>query len=355
MKVLITAPSLDENENVSGISTMISSIIESAPQEFSHFTAGRKDGDKFDVDWFVTQIKLPFAFRKAIAQANPQIIHINTAFEPRAIIRDLVLAKSAGNKPIVLHVHGGRFLMEDFTSRALELAANNLLRSATHVIALSDIERDRFLERMPDLNVSVLPNAVSTANFPDTERAPGTKNIVYHGRLHRVKGLNDMVEACRQLTVQGFKFRFTSYGTGPDEEAFVTDMSKVMGDNYHHRGVITAREKTAALAEADIFLLPSRTEGVPIALLEAMAAGCVPVVSNCGGIASVVEDGRNGFLVDPGDLTQIVGKLKFLLCEGETGWDDYRRNARETIRSLFDIADYPGKLNAIYSEVSSRT
>src|SRR5215212_1397651 len=108
MKVLITSPSLDETENVSGISTMISNIIEHSGCEFVHFKAGRKDGEKFNFGWVASQLRLPFAFRGAIAASDPQIVHINTAFEPRAIVRDFALAKFAGKRPIVLHVHGGR-------------------------------------------------------------------------------------------------------------------------------------------------------------------------------------------------------------------------------------------------------
>src|SRR5687767_1637275 len=209
MKVLITAPSLDENENISGVSTMIAGIMKHGNCEFVHFAAGRKDGEKLDVSWLLSQIRLPFVFRKAIASASPDVIHINTAFEPRAIIRDLVLAKSARKRPIVLHIHGGRFVMQDFTNRLLGALADKLLRSATRVIAQSEAEAESISKRTPGLNISVLPNAIATKDFPDTEREWGTKNIIYLGRLHESKGLSEMVETCRLLAAQGFKFKFT--------------------------------------------------------------------------------------------------------------------------------------------------
>src|SRR5678816_1608085 len=121
-------------------------------------------------------------------------------------------------------------------------------------------------------------------------------------------------------------------------------MTSVLGEDFHYGGIVSGAEKVKALSAADIFLMPSRYEGLSMALLEAMAAGCVPIVSNRGSMPTVVEDGRNGFLVDPGDITQIVGKLKFLLSEGETGWNEYRRNARETVRTRFDMTGYSTKL-----------
>jgi glycosyltransferase involved in cell wall biosynthesis len=106
-----------------------------------------------------------------------------------------------------------------------------------------------------------------------------------------------------------------------------------------------------ALNSADVFLMPSRYEGLPLSLLEAMAAGCVPIVSNRGSIPTVVDDGHNGFLVEPGDITQIVGKLKFLLSEGEAGWIQLRQAARQTVIQGYDLAQYSKKLEAIYADV----
>jgi glycosyltransferase involved in cell wall biosynthesis len=351
MKVLITSPSLNEQDNVSGISTMISNIIEGPGPDYVHFTAGRKDNGKFDLDWLITQAKLPFEFRKAVADADPDVVHINTAFEPRAIVRDLVLAKSAGKRPILLHVHGGRFVMQDYPNKVLALLADQLLRSAARVVTLSEVEAESILKRSPGVRVAVLPNAVPATRFAATDRAWGEKTIVYLGRMDEAKGLNDMVESCRMLVTQGFKFRFDCYGSGPDQESFVRAMTGVLGDKFRFGGVVAGSEKVAALHRADIFLMPSKFEGLPLSLLEAMAAGCVPAVSDRGAIPSVIDDGRNGFLVEPGDLTQIVGKLKFLLSEGEPGWNDLRENARRTIVDGFDFPQYSKRLQDLYAEI----
>ena len=352
MKVLITSPSLNEQENVSGISTMISNIIESRGCEYIHFTAGRKDHGKFDLEWLMTQAKLPFEFRRTISRTDPDVVHINTAFEPRAIIRDLVLAKSAGRRPILLHVHGGRFVMQDLPNKFLASLADNLLRSAACVVALSDIEAESILRRSPGLRLTVLPNAVPAASFDTAEREWGEKTILYLGRVHESKGLNDIVDACRMLVAQGFKFRFDCYGSGPDQESFVQAMTAVLGDKLHFGGVVAGAKKISALHRSDVFLMPSKFEGLPLSMLEAMAAGCVPVVSDRGAIPSVVDDGHNGFLIEPGNLTQIVGKLKFLLSEGEPGWSELRENARRTIEEGFDLPQYSQKLQAIYSDIS---
>jgi glycosyltransferase involved in cell wall biosynthesis len=216
---------------------------------------------------------------------------------------------------------------------------------------LCEAEAQKIISRVPGVKISVLPNAVASDDFPYTERPWGTKNIVYLGRLDEAKGLSEMVEACRLLKAQGFKFKFACYGTGRDKDEFVRRMTAVLAEDFHYGGIVSGKDKTTALHAADIFLMPSRFEGLSMALLEAMAAGCVPIVSNRGSMPSVVEDGRNGFLIDPGDITQIVGKLKFLLSEGETGWNDYRQNACSTIRAGFDMKAYVARLQDIYTEI----
>ena len=197
MKVLITSPSLNENENVSGISTMISSVIANSDCKFTHFAAGRKDGEKSGLRWLASQAQLPFSFRRAIAEARPDVIHINTALEPRAIVRDAILARFAKKYPLVVHVHGGRFALDQTPPPWINLIANDLLGSADRVVVLSDEDAENISKRVPGIEIRVLPNAIATNAFPETDRPRGTKSITYLGRLTEAKGLSEIVETCR--------------------------------------------------------------------------------------------------------------------------------------------------------------
>ena len=356
MKVLITAPSLDESENVSGIASLVRGIARYGSADYVHFAAGRKDGSGFDLDWITTQVKLPFSFRNTISREKPDILHLNTSFEPRSIIRDLVLAKASGTTrvPIVLHIHGGRFVLQDFSDPITKIFSESLLKTASRIIVQSDEEARSLLKRTAALPIAVLPNAVNTAEIPFGDRPKGERTIVFFGRLHESKGLAEIVAACRMLKDQGFKFKFECYGRGPAETSFVSEMTEVLGTAFRYRGIAKGPEKWNVLGSADIFFLPSKFEGLPLALLEAMAAGCVPVVSPVGMITDVVEDGHNGFIIDPGDMTQMVGKLKMLLSEPERSWTEYRKNARQTIVEKFDIKGYTSKLERIYAETLSK-
>src|SRR5690606_33068096 len=103
--------------------------------------------------------------------------------------------------------------------------------------------------------------------------------VLFFGRINESKGLGDIVEACKTLKQQGFRFRFNCYGTGPDKNSFNAAMADAIGDSYYYGGIAAGSDKWSAFGGSDIFLLPSNYEGLPMAMLEAMAAGCIPVVS----------------------------------------------------------------------------
>ena len=159
MKILITAPSLDENENVSGISALVRQIVKRSGHEFFHFQAGRKDGERSGPLWFFKQITLVPGFNNFMKRTEPDVVHINTSLVKRAIARDVLLAGAAKKlkKPVVLHVHGGPFAAGEFEWWHL---GKNMLNQANKVIVLSEREKEAILERIPGLDIEVLPNAV---------------------------------------------------------------------------------------------------------------------------------------------------------------------------------------------------
>ena len=347
MKILITAPSLEETENVSGISSIVRQIVKRGGHEFLHFQAGRRDGEKSGLVWAWRQFRLVPNFKSAIRKFNPDVVHINTSLVKRAIARDVLLAGAARNmgKPVILHVHGGPFAAGEYEWWHI---GKTLLGHASKVIVLSELEKQAILARLPNLDIDVVPNAVPVDEIPALEKQPGWKKVLYFGRLDTNKGLDTIIEACGKLKDEGLEFDFNCYGTGPDAKEFIDKMLTVLDERFYYGGVVTGADKWRVLAENDIFLLPSKYEGLPMALLEAMAAGCVPVVSDVGSISTVVEDGVNGYLVEPGNAEQVVNRLKDLLA-GDLS--EFSKNARAAIERSFDIKDHVERLNSIYREM----
>ncbi len=356
MKVLITAPSLDENENVSGISTLVREIVTHGTSEFSHFVAGRKDSEKMGIGWIFRQIILPVKFFQTLRREKPDLVHINTAFVPLSIMRDaaLVFAARLAGIPVLLHPNGGRFLIEDFDHKFLERIAAKMLKKADKILILSEFEKENLTRRWENLNIGILPNAISTDQIPDIEKHTSEKTILFFGRIHESKGLHEIIKACEMLKNQNLQFNFRCFGTGPEKDFFVAEMKRVLGENFFYGGVVSGKEKWRELAGADIFLLPSRYgEGLPLAMLEAMAAKCVPVVADVASVRGVIKTGENGFLVEPYNGAQTAEKLAFLLC-GQADWHALRETARKTVEENFAIDDYIQKLENIYAEIKNQ-
>lgn len=353
MKILITSPSLDETENVSGISTVVRQIIAKCGHEFIHFAAGRKDARRFGLFWLCDQILLVPRFFRTLRVSRPALVHLNTAMTPKAIVRDWILlrvARVVGVKTL-LHIHGGQIFTHGFEFGIFEKLANRMLKRADLVIVLSHREKV-FVERIErSLDVRVLMNAVSLDQVK--ERTPDKskeKVIIFLGRLHKGKGLHEIIEVCQKLVAAGVEFRFRCFGSGDLEAFFVGKMTKIMGEKFHFGGAISENSKWKELLESDVFLLPSHYEGLPMSLLEAMSAGCVPVVSNVGSIGEVVKDGHNGFIVGPYDVSGTIEKLLLLLSDN-VDLGRMSASARDTMEQNHSINDYVSKLEQIYEEV----
>ncbi len=352
MKILITAPSLDETENVSGISTIVRQIIENGEAEFFHFTAGRQDGERKNINWAAKQIFLVPRFLRQIRKHKIELIHINTALTALSIVRDAALAKTAkfAGVPVLLHIHGGKYLVEDFDNKFLEKLTAKMFDWSNAVIVLSELEKKLLEKRRKISNVRVLQNAVSLENVRIRKPETNEKTIIFLGRMHESKGLRQIVKACRILKNENYKFKFNAYGAGDLKDFFVGEMREILAENFFYGGIISGAEKWNALAESDIFLLPSLYgEGLPIAMLEAMAAENIVVVSEMASIGAVIENGANGFTIEPGNVSQMVGKLKLLLSD-EIKINDLRQNARKTIEDRFNFRDYIRNLEKIYEE-----
>lgn len=355
MKVLITAPSLDEKRNVSGISTAVRQIVEHGSQKFSHFQAGREDGEPVGAAWMVRQATLPLRFFWRILWEKPDVVHINTALTDLSIWRDAALSRAAklAGRPIVISLHGGRYLVDEFNGNGLESAAGSMLRAAKMVIVLSEAEKKAIETRWKGLDIRVLPNAVPVHDEPPSREGNGVPVIIFLGRLHESKGLDQIVKACTALKHDGCDFRFNCFGDGPIRESFLSRMRELLGGRFHYGGVVAGADKTRELERADIFLLPSLFgEGLPIAMLEAMAAGCVVVASEMASVATVIEDRVNGCLIAPGNSDQLIGRLKALL-EDRTRWPAMRKAAFKTVRGRFGIEGQVKNLEEIYRAVVS--
>lgn len=196
-------------------------------------------------------------------------------------------------------------------------------------------------ERMHVIHCGVRP-----ALYDRPKPPPGAR-LLFVGRLAAIKGLPTLFEALALLRDARPDATLTLIGDGPEREALRRTAERMgLGPAVSFAGYRSQDEVAAALAEADVFVLPSFAEGVPVVLMEAMAS-CVPVVATrVGGVAELVEDGVSGFLAPPGDVGTLADRIARLLDDpalrvrmGEAG--------RAMVTAAFDAETEAARLLAL--------
>jgi glycosyltransferase involved in cell wall biosynthesis len=158
--------------------------------------------------------------------------------------------------------------------------------------------------------IHVLPHSVDIERFrplPIEKRF----DVVSVGQLIRRKRMDVLIEATRLLALRGLRLRVGILGKGPEEAALRAQIARAgLADQIE---LLPYRNDVEnLLAEAQAFVLASEWEGVPFALMEAMATGLVPVVTNVGTISDWVTHGKNGLLVPVGDAQALARSFERL-------------------------------------------
>lgn len=242
----------------------------------------------------------------------------NASFRRKSLF--LALARLAG-KPYVFHLHGGAFDHYHAGLSSLERAwVRHTIRGAKVVFVLSESWAGWLREAIGHPDVRVLPNPVLPVVLPP-EVPREAQTLLFLGRLETDKGVFVLVEAVARLARLHPQLRAVLAGEGDLAGVRQAALDAGVAGRIELPGWVDGDAKARLLARAGIFVLPSRFEGLPMALLEAQAAGLPVVATRVGGIPQVVTDDDNGRLSEPDDVASLVAALGPLL-------DDSARAAR---------------------------
>ena len=171
---------------------------------------------------------------------------------------------------------------------------------------------------------------------PVTHTGRGTRLLTV-GRLASVKGTPVLIDAVKSLLPDHPDLTLTVVGDGPEREAFEQRASALGIDNHvKFVGYQSQSQVRDRLSETDLFVLPSFAEGVPVVLMEAMAAGVPVVATRIASIAELVDDNQSGRLVPPGDGEALTGAIDALLNDPDTR-NAYGRAGRRKVEAEFNI------------------
>ena len=263
-----------------------------------------------------TRLALWRSWWNAMNPADRTLVHIHTCSGLSYFLDGsyLLLARARG-VPVVLHVHGARF--DEFLDRLPPLTlfiARFIARRADRIVVLSDEWKRKLAARLPGASLSVIENGVSIPGRTSPDKATDEIIILFLGNLCARKGVWDLLACAKELPPAA---RLVLVGGEEDPGINEKIREQLARDGTEDRveltGPLTGDAKFGWLYRADIFVLPSYAEGVPISMLEAAAAGLALVVTPVGGIPSVLTDEKNALFVKPGNQDALLSALLKLI------------------------------------------
>jgi glycosyltransferase involved in cell wall biosynthesis len=250
-----------------------------------------------------------FELVRLLRRERPDILHANSS---KAGVLGRVAAALTGVPIRIFTVHGWAFAAHSGLAARAYRAADRLMRPlTTATICVSERELEAGLEAGTCATEAtvVIPNAVDVGAAPRSVSTRQPPLVVAVGRLKAPKDFPTLVRALGRLPAGSFEAMIV--GDGPD----LPRLEEAIRSGGLSDAVRLARERhdvPRLLAAADVFVLASRSEGHPVSVLEAMAAGLPVVASRVGGVPEQVVDGETGLLVDPGDPEPLAAALERL-------------------------------------------
>ncbi len=174
---------------------------------------------------------------------------------------------------------------------------------------------------------------------------PEETRLVFVGRIAPVKGLRLLIDAMTRLDLPDL--RLTIVGDGEDRP-LIEEMAKPLGDRVTFTGYLSQDEVVDALASADIAVLPSFAEGVPVFLMEAQASGKPVIATQVAGVGELVRTGETGLLVFPGDVDGLTEAIRTLAADPDRA-ATMGQAGRAVVAADFDIRTEAARLAALFT------
>jgi len=306
---------------------------------------------------------MPFYFLKCFITVGilclvrpPDIVHLNLAAHG-STVRKLLLMRlvNAFGIPALLHIHASKFIpfCEALGPRSRRLLVESMSRAA-RIVVIGDYWRRYLVETLgiPQSIVTVIHNAVPLPAPAAPRNADARCRIVALGQLGQRKGTPELLDALATTALGELDWDAVIAGNGTVEVSRERAAALKLTDRVQIPGWVDGATVAHLLAGADIFVLPSHNEGLPVAILEAMAAGLPVVTTPVGAIPELVIAQETGLLVPAGSAEALAAALAELVRNREMRLR-FGKNARERIEQQFRIEVIGERFVSIYRAMTS--
>lgn len=344
-----------------GISKVVGSFLEASlpDMELDYVATSTKRAGIYKTAVFVCG--LGCIFLKLIFQ-RPDVVHLHFS-KGASLYRKFVVQKIAHlfKVPVVVHSHSfgprieakrGRFTEPDFFSQASFLSRriiSQVLDGAEAILVLSERIRFCFQNITRNKNIWVLFNPVDCEKYTPEDRKREGRTMLFLGDFSEEKGIKTLIKAVTPVINELTEARFILCG-GKRED--IAEIVEDWGVESHVEipGFVSGKKKVEVFKNADLFVLPSYKEGLPVAVLEALSSGLPIITTPVGGIPDVIKEYQNGLFVDPGDHKALAEKITFLL-KNEDVRKKIGENNRKKALDEFNTDVVIKDLRRIYTKV----
>jgi glycosyltransferase involved in cell wall biosynthesis len=291
---------------------------------------------------------------RELAARRDTVFHVHFASRGSTLRKGLLaaLVVALGGR-LFLHAHGGGF--REFHAglpRIARGALHALFRRSLRFAVLSEGWGRFYADAcgVDPARIVVLRNPVVVPERPLPRPPRDGATFLFLGRVSESKGAFDLVRAFARLPREvAVRCRIVLAGDGALDALAAAAAGLGVADRVEVRDWVDAAGRDRLLAEADVFVLPSYREGIPMAMLEAMATGMPVIGTPVGGVPEILTDEVGGRVVTPGDVAGLARTMAQLACEPETRVR-LGRDAR-AVAERFDARRYAQHLVDAYSAV----
>jgi len=304
-KILTIGP--DYTPPKGGIEMVLMSYSQLIP-DFQFISSWRSTSKFKVVIHFLKQI--PRIIYTLLRKKDIEIVHLHGSFKG-SVYRKLILlylVKSLFKKKVIYHSHGSNFEVHfNKASRFNKYLIRQLIERSDVIICLSHSWKIFFESNFNCKSVRVLNNIINIPGIKyNQHKNSDIIKYLFLGLIGERKGIYDLMNLIiRDRAIFDFKIEIHIGGNGE-----VDKIEEIIKDNnldsiVKFHGWVSGEKKSELLNMSDVFILPSYNEGLPIAILEAMSYNLPIISTNVGGIPEIIENGVNGFLINPGNLDQL--------------------------------------------------
>ena len=317
-KLLILSPYPNTS---GGVSSYVKALKGNWSADESYFFRGNAGKGKIKKIAFTIERYLSFAL-EVFFNPSCKAILVNTSMDKKAFKRDriFILLSKLSFKKVYVFIHGwNQAYFEKIPGKQL-----NVFFKADKLFVLSKDFKQQLEERGYQKKIIVETTVVDRkfiAHFPlpEAEHIQGSR-FLYLARLEKEKGILLLLNVFQRLSQKYPHIQLNVAGFGSLEETVKRTITAFNNPNIHFHGLVEGEEKTALFQQSNIFVLPtSHGEGMPISILEAMAAGLAVITTHAGALGDFFQDEKMGFKMQQATLDELEEKMTAAIALGNVG------------------------------------